>query len=120
MESLPDDKVMCHHTGFEKSCRDMVINGRCRKWVQIQGANPNTGELVNKWDCADAWLPLLLIENAQQTRQAGAAIESFRNETVAANERVVRSLSQSFARAPLLHDSPVEAVVLPPASPSDV
>ncbi len=27
-----------------------------------------------------AWLPVLLIENAQQSRQTGAAVESFRNE----------------------------------------
>ena len=32
-----------------------------------------------------AWLPVLLIENAQQSRQTGAA-ESFRNEMVEANK----------------------------------
>ena len=30
-------------------------------------------------------LPLLLIENSQQSRQTGAAVESFRNEMVTAN-----------------------------------
>jgi len=30
-------------------------------------------------------LPMLVIENAQQTRQAGASIDSFRNEMVRAN-----------------------------------
>jgi hypothetical protein len=33
-----------------------------------------------------AWLPMLLIENSQQQRQTGAAVESFRNEMVKANE----------------------------------
>ncbi len=98
MDALPDEKTLCHHTGFEKSCRDMVINGRCRKWVQIQGVNPNTGEPVNKWDCADAWLPLLLIENAQQTRQSGAAIESFRNEVVGTNQDAVRMMAAAVLR----------------------
>ena len=32
-----------------------------------------------------AWQPILMIENSQQTRQAGAAIESFRNEMVKQN-----------------------------------
>ena len=36
--------------------------------------------------CAVAWNPILQIETAQQSRQAGAAIESFRNEMVKANE----------------------------------
>jgi hypothetical protein len=32
-----------------------------------------------------AWMPMLLIENAQQSRQTGAAVESFRNEMVKQN-----------------------------------
>jgi hypothetical protein len=31
-----------------------------------------------------AWLPLLLVETASQSRQTGAAVESFRNAVVAA------------------------------------
>ena len=50
------------------------------------GKNPNTGQDVNQWDCAVTWLPMLLIEGSQQTRQAGSAIESFRNEMVKLNE----------------------------------
>ena len=50
--------------------------------MQVIGKNPQTGQEVNQWDCAITWLPTLLIEGSQQTRQAGAAIESFRNEVV--------------------------------------
>ena len=50
------------------------------------GKNPNTGEDVNRFDCAVTWLPMLLIEGSQQTRQAGSAIESFRNEMVRLND----------------------------------
>ncbi len=57
----------------------------CRWYVQIQGANPQTGEQLNQWDCAIAWMPLLLIENSQQQRQTCGAIESFRNEMVKDN-----------------------------------
>ncbi len=32
-----------------------------------------------------AWLPILMIENAQQSRSTGAAVESFRNEMVTQN-----------------------------------
>ncbi|MCU0767749.1 MAG: hypothetical protein MUE39_10350 [Gammaproteobacteria bacterium] len=54
----------------------------CRFWIQVFGHNPNTGEPVNRFDCAVSWLPILLIENSQQQRQTGAAVESFRNEMV--------------------------------------
>ena len=56
------------------------------------GKNPNTGQDVSEWNCAVSWLPMLLIEGSQQTRQTGSAIESFRNEMVKANENPNRLL----------------------------
>lgn len=52
----------------------------CSWFTQIRGHNPNTGEDVDEWACAVNWLPMLMIENSQQQRQTGAAVESFRNE----------------------------------------
>lgn len=52
----------------------------------------NTGQDVDEWGCSIAWLPHLLIENANQTREAGAAIESFRNETVKANQQTLQTV----------------------------
>lgn len=63
---------------IQKSCKEH----KCKFYTQISGKNPNTGENINRFDCAISWLPILLIEGSQQTRQAGSAIESFRNEMV--------------------------------------
>jgi hypothetical protein len=63
-------------------CRQM----ECAWFMQIRGKNPNTGEDLDEWACAVSWLPILLIENSQQQRQTGAAVESFRNEMVKSNE----------------------------------
>ena len=52
----------------------------------MRGTNPNSGKEVDDYACTIAWLPLLLVENAAQARQTGAAIESFRNEMVKAND----------------------------------
>ena len=62
-----------------------LIQGDCKKlecvwFTRVAGKDPNTGKQVDEYGCAVAWLPTLLIENAQQSRQAGAAVESFRNE----------------------------------------
>lgn len=54
--------------------------------MKIRGSNPNTGDEVDDWGCSIVWLPILMIENSQQQRQTGAAVESFRNEMVKANE----------------------------------
>lgn len=58
----------------------------CAWFLRLQGHNPNTGQEVDDWGCAVAWIPLLTIENSQMQRQTGAAVESFRNEMVKANE----------------------------------
>jgi hypothetical protein len=58
----------------------------CAWFIQVRGTNPNTGKEVDEWACSMAWLPMLLIENSQQQRQTGAAVESFRNEMVKSNE----------------------------------
>jgi hypothetical protein len=58
----------------------------CAWFTQIRGINPNTGAEIDDWACAIAWMPVLLIENSQQQRATGAAVESFRNEMVKANE----------------------------------
>lgn len=62
------------------------IELKCAWFTQIRGTNPNTGEPVDEWDCSINWLPFLVIESTQQNRQTGAAVESFRNEVVKANE----------------------------------
>jgi hypothetical protein len=59
---------------------------KCAWFTQVRGKNPNTGKDVDEWACAIAWMPMLMIENSQQQRQTGAAVESFRNEMVKANE----------------------------------
>lgn len=58
----------------------------CRLYVQLRGMNPNTGEDIDRWGCTFEFLPFLLIENSQQQRQTGAAVESFRNEVVRFND----------------------------------
>jgi len=67
---------------IKKDC----IGLQCSWFTQIRGTNPNTGEPVDEWGCAITWLPILTIENSQQQRYTSAAVESFRNEVVNANQ----------------------------------
>jgi len=84
----------CPYTGFKKRCVDM--RAQCPKWVHLLGRHPQTSAPVDQWDCADRWLPLLIIEAASETRGAAAAIESFRNEMVRQGE-IVLALPQARA-----------------------
>jgi hypothetical protein len=76
-----ESKNNCPLNNFEP-CKEL----ECAWFTQIRGVNPNSGKEVDDWACAVAWLPILLIENSQQQRHTGAAVESFRNEMVKAND----------------------------------
>lgn len=76
-----EPKSNCPLNNF-KPCKQL----ECAWFLKINGTNPNTGKEVDEWGCSMAWLPILLIENSRQQHQTGAAIESFRNEMVNANE----------------------------------
>jgi len=82
-----EPKANCPLHNFEP-CKQLD----CAWFLKIRGSNPNTGEDVDDWGCAIAWMPVLLIENSQQQRQTGAAVESFRNEMVKSNETSQRIL----------------------------
>ena len=58
------------------------IQMQCSWFTQVRGMHPQTGEETDEYGCAVTWLPLMMIENSNQQRKTGAAIESFRNETV--------------------------------------
>ena len=59
---------------------------RCAWYTKLAGTNPNTGEQTDEQGCAMTWMPMLMIENSMQQRSTSAAVESFRNETVQANQ----------------------------------
>ena len=67
---------------IKKDC----IGLKCAWFTQVRGLNPNTGEEIDEWGCAVTWMPIMAIEIAQKSNQTGAAVESFRNEVVRAND----------------------------------
>lgn len=96
---LPDKNIRCPAIGFAKTCREIVADCDCPKFVKISGTNPNDGQPIDKFGCIDSFLHMLLIENSQQQRQTGAAVESFRNEMVKANEATLRLVAQPLLRS---------------------
>lgn len=85
MELKP--KANCPLNGFQP-CKQLD----CAWFTQLRGVDPGSGKDVDEWGCAVAWLPMLLVENSQQSRQTGAAVESFRNAMREDNERSMNVL----------------------------
>ena len=77
---------------------------KCPLWVEVRGANPQTGEDASDWNCAIAWGPMLAINIAQQARQTGAAVEDFRNQTVKSNEDVANAIIAARQSRLLIED----------------
>lgn len=79
-------------------------------YVQIRGTNPNTGQEVDEYGCSIAWMPILLLEGAQQQRQTGAAVESFRNVMVKSAQEAIelaserKSLTESSIQPKLIEE----------------
>ena len=61
-----------------EDCREL----ECAWYTKISGTHPQTGEPVDEYGCAVAWIPFLQVDNSKAINQTGAAIESLRNETV--------------------------------------
>jgi hypothetical protein len=90
-----EPKANCPLNNFEP-CKQMD----CAWFMKVRGVNPNTSEEIDDWGCAVTWIPVMLIENSQQQRSTSAAVESFRNEMVKANEVGQRVLLAAAGVAP--------------------
>lgn len=83
-DAYHDDAADCPQ--WQAPCR----KHRCRWYVNVRGQHPQTGEIIDQWGCTVEFWPMLMVENSQQQRQTGAAVESFRNEMVKINNMVPR------------------------------
>ena len=90
-------KTFCPLGAKCEEARDGAIH-RCAWYACVRGTNINTGEEVDEWRCSMNWLPMLLIENSAMQRSTGAAVESFRNEMVKANETTHQALLATAAQ----------------------
>jgi len=70
---------------------------RCKWYQHIKGQNPQTGELVDEWDCSLVWMNILSIEATQKIHSSVAAIESFRNEVAGGIKSVIALAASSKA-----------------------
>ena len=98
---MSDEQIMPGPKGLicpmhRKSMRDVCET--CPLWRRLYGRDPQTGDLIDEWNCTLAWLPNLLIENAKESRETAAAVESFRNETVARQDAATERARQILQR----------------------
>ena len=79
-----------------RGCREGIDEKihRCIWYTNVVGLDANTGESIDEWSCAMAWLPKLQVEMSATNRGQTAALESFRNETVKGQAEFNQLVSQ--------------------------
>jgi hypothetical protein len=75
---LPDKDIKCHLTGFEKSCRQLVCDGACKRWKLLEGREGDKTLAV--WDCIDNHAHTLQKITVFSIQSNSAAVESMRNK----------------------------------------
>ena len=82
---------------LKKAC----IEHQCVMYTHIVMNNPQTAVTEDKWTCAVALLPILLIENSRASRGTSAAVESFRNESCERQDAFLALAQQAKERKQL-------------------
>lgn len=59
-----------------------IVIYRCPWFIKVKGHDSNTGDEIEDFNCAIAWMPALMINTANEARKNVAATESFRNEVI--------------------------------------
>lgn len=86
MTNLPDEKIMCHHTGFEKRCFDMVTQSKCRKWRYLWGTDPQTGVQLSVWDCVDGLQHQIQLDTGKAVMHMVASLDKLATEVATSND----------------------------------
>lgn len=76
---LPKTEKLCHHTGFQKKCRELVTSGTCDRWRDLPGASPFADDIrLTSWGCIDDLVLYLQGEAMRQADGTHTAITQFR------------------------------------------
>lgn len=68
-KSFPEKGVMCHRTGFAKSCQECVVEHGCQLWVHLKGIDKDSGGPIDLYGCSDSFGPKIATQSAAQLTQ---------------------------------------------------
>jgi len=93
----PNHDLGCPLTSEMLECKDGWREGakrQCRWWQHLYGKDPQSEQMIDKWDCAVPWIPITTIETSQMSKQTSASVDKVANEMAS-----VRTAAGSLANA---------------------
>jgi len=85
---------------------------RCRWYVCLKGKDPQSEKIIDDWQCAMYWNPIMQVEQAQTNRGQTQALCSFRDEMInrrdAYHEIMVKLFSVANDKVKILKEEKVK------------
>lgn len=99
---------------FGAECEEIKDNQlrRCRLYINVRGMDSQTGEHVDRWDCALVWNVSVMIENTQVSRGTTQALESFRNEMQRGQAAFNNILAEALGERKVFKGTPAGSAAL--------
>lgn len=72
---------------------DGTVIEQCMFLIQMNQFNPATSETRLQEECAVAWTPILLLENAKLLSEVRGTTESFRDEMIKSNDKATATMA---------------------------
>jgi hypothetical protein len=69
---------------------------KCMFFIEMHERNVETTEIRVKEECAIAWTPILLLENARLMAEVRGTTESFRDEMLKSNEKASATMAAAL------------------------
>jgi hypothetical protein len=71
----------------------------CPWWTKVTGVNPNSKderapEMIDRWDCAIAWAPMLAVNESRETFKVAAQVQEMRNEAAKNNAQQADNMAR--------------------------
>lgn len=82
---------------------DKCAKHKCAWYTCVKGTDPQSGQPIDRWGCAVAWLPVLTIENSNQQRQTAATVDKVVNQLHRSRSEFIGALSDE-ARERIFRD----------------
>lgn len=81
------------------------IRHKCALFTKVLGNDPQTNTPIEKNACSLSWLPILLVENANQQRQTAASVDKTATEIAKFHATSLGCMSET-ARTNLMESNP--------------
>lgn len=88
----------------------------CPWWTKVVGVNPNSKnasapEMLDRWDCAMAWMPLLAVNTARETFSVAAQVQEMRNESATNNAQQADNMARLNDNLITMHQQTTQVAI---------